>query len=84
MQVSQSFLMFVAEVSEIAPEDLEKLFYNGFDNLESLELCTLDDLTQLGLSDPQFILQRLQDTIQVYAEIGPGPEEGRETGDRGD
>jgi hypothetical protein len=51
--------MFIAEVSEIAPEDLEKLFYNGFDNPESLELCSQEELTQLGVSDPNFVLQRL-------------------------
>ncbi len=36
--------MYVAEVSQIHPDDLERLFYNGFDNLDSIELCTVQDL----------------------------------------
>lgn len=36
--------MYVAEVSEIPPDELEKLFYNGFDNPESIQLITLDEL----------------------------------------
>ena len=69
--VNQNFLMFIAEVSEIMPEDLEKLFYNGFDNPESLELCSPEDLQQLGVSDPAAIHQRLQDTLQAYREVQP-------------
>ena len=65
--------MFIAEVSELEPEDLEKLFYNGFDNLESLELCTVDDLKQLGLSDPEKCHQRLKDTITVYKQMPQQP-----------
>jgi hypothetical protein len=65
--------MFIAEVSEIMPEDLEKLFYNGFDNPESLDLCTEEELQQLGVSDPAAILQRLRDTMQAYQEVQPPP-----------
>ncbi len=43
-ELNRGFLMYVAEVSQISPEDLEKLFYNGFDNPESIELCTVEDL----------------------------------------
>jgi hypothetical protein len=43
-QLNRGFLMYLAEVSEILAEDLEKLFYNGFDNPESIELLTLEDL----------------------------------------
>lgn len=43
-QLNRGFLMYLAEVSEIPAEDLEKLFYNGFDNPESIELLTLEDL----------------------------------------
>lgn len=46
-ELNSGFLMYVAEVSQIPPDDLEKLFYNGFDNPESIELCTLEDLQQL-------------------------------------
>ena len=52
--------MYVAEVSQIHPDDLERLFYNGFDNLDSIELCTEQDLEQLGVSDPWLTLQRLK------------------------
>ena len=40
----QGFLMFVAENSGIVTEDLEKLFYNGFDNPESFSLIREEDL----------------------------------------
>lgn len=43
-QLNRGFLMYLAEVSEIPAEDLEKLFYNGFDNPESIELLTIEDL----------------------------------------
>ncbi len=39
-EINRGFLMFIAEVSQIHPDDLEKLFYNGFDNPDSVELCT--------------------------------------------
>ena len=39
-----NFLMFVAEFSDIGPEDLERLFYNGFDNPESMEMLEEADL----------------------------------------
>ena len=38
----QGFLMFVADNSGIKPDDLEKLFYNGFDNSESFLMVTPD------------------------------------------
>jgi hypothetical protein len=38
------FMMFVAEHSDIDPDDLERLFANGFDNPESLSLATLEEL----------------------------------------
>jgi len=38
--LDRGFLMYIAEVSQIHPDDLEKLFYNGFDNPDSIELCT--------------------------------------------
>jgi hypothetical protein len=63
--------MFIAEVSELDPEDLEKLFYNGFDNLESLELCSVEEMKAIGISDPEHVLQRLKDTITVYKEMPP-------------
>lgn len=45
--------MFVAENSGIRPDDLEKLFYNGFDNPESFSIVSADELGQLGVStDP--------------------------------
>ena len=52
--------MFIAEASEIHPDDLEKLFYNGFDNPDSIELCTEEDLGKLGVADPEMVLQRLK------------------------
>ena len=42
--VEQGFLMFVAENSGLRPDDLEKLFYNGFDNPESFSLVTAEEL----------------------------------------
>ena len=44
INVDQGFLMFVAENSGIVTEDLEKLFYNGFDNPESFSLIRQEDL----------------------------------------
>lgn len=49
--VEQGFLMFIAENSGIRPADLEKLFYNGFDNPESFQLITADELQALGVSE---------------------------------
>lgn len=68
-----NFLMFIAEVSEIGPDDLEKLFYNGFDNPESLELATAEDLAALGISNADDVCQRLKDTVQAYRSV-PQPE----------
>ena len=48
--------MYIAEVSEVHPDDLEKLFYNGFDNPDSMELCTEHDLAELGVSEPALTL----------------------------
>ena len=45
--VEQGFLMFVAEHSGLRPDDLEKLFYNGFDNPESFSMITEEDLRAL-------------------------------------
>jgi len=42
--VEHGFLMFVAENSGIRPDDLEKLFYNGFDNVESFMLLNAEQL----------------------------------------
>lgn len=58
--------MFVAEHSEIGPDDLEKLFYNGFDNPESMELITKDDLKELAVSDIQIVLDKLRNVLQIY------------------
>ena len=52
--------MFIAEYSEVHPDDLEKLFYNGFDNPDSIELCTEEELTKLGVSEPQMVLQKIK------------------------
>ena len=60
--------MFIAEVSEIHPDDLEKLFYNGFDNPDSVEMCTEEDLVKLGVSEPDKTLQRLKMTNKAYLE----------------
>ena len=60
--------MFIAEVSEIHPDDLEKLFYNGFDNPDSIEMCTKEDLVKLGVSEPDKTLQRLKMTNKAYLE----------------
>ena len=47
----QGFLMFVAENSGILTEDLERLFYNGFDNPESFGLIRGEDLKKLGVEE---------------------------------
>ena len=36
--------MFVAENSGIRPDDLEKLFYSGFDNPESFQMISAEEL----------------------------------------
>jgi hypothetical protein len=41
---ANGFMMFVAEHSDIDTDDLEKLFYNGFDNPESLSMLAIDTL----------------------------------------
>lgn len=43
--------MFVAENSGIRAEDLEKLFYNGFDNPESFNMLTVEELIALGVEE---------------------------------
>ena len=70
-QLNQGFLMYVAEVSQIPADDLEKLFYNGFDNPESIELCTIEDLQKLGVEDPEGTLTRLQMSAQYWKEEEP-------------
>jgi hypothetical protein len=60
--------MYIAEVSQIPPDDLEKLFYNGFDNPESIELCTVEDLNELGIQNAEETHQRLLVTVQYYKE----------------
>ena len=69
--------MFIAEASEIHPDDLEKLFYNGFDNPDSIELCTEEDLGKLGVADPEMVLQRLKLTTKAFLEqeLPPGDEQ---------
>jgi len=62
-EVNKGFLMYVAEVSELQPDDLEKLFYNGFDNPDSIELCTEENLEKLGIENPEEAMQRLHLTI---------------------
>ena len=66
--------MYVAEVSQIAPDDLEKLFYNGFDNPESIELAKKQDLEELGIENADDVLTRLQVTVQYYRESGTDQE----------
>jgi len=39
--------MFVAEQGGLETSDLEKLFYNGFDNPESFSLCSVNELEAL-------------------------------------
>ena len=43
--------MFVAENSGIVTEDLEKLFYNGFDDPESFSLIKEEDLDRLRMQE---------------------------------
>jgi hypothetical protein len=60
------FLMFVAEFSDIGPDDLEKLFYNGFDNAESMEMLAEQDLTELGIPDTQTVITKVKNVIEFY------------------
>jgi len=65
--VDQGFLMFVAENSGICPEDLEKLFYNGFDDPHSFELLTIDQLQALGVNeDVTALFDKIMATVEVY------------------
>ena len=65
--VEQGFLMFVAEHSGLRPDDLEKLFYNGFDNPESFSMITEEDLRALQTQeDPLDLFDKVQATMEVY------------------
>ena len=67
--VEQGFLMFVAENSMLRPDDLEKLFYNGFDNPESFQLITPEELEALGtLEEPTVLYDKIMATMEVYRE----------------
>ncbi len=67
MPVEQGFLMFIAENSGIRPEDLEKLFYNGFDNPESFSMIQEEELRSLGVSEePADLLDKMEATMHVY------------------
>ena len=67
MPNEQGFLMFVAENSGIRPDDLEKLFYNGFDNPESFSMVTADELQALGTEeDPIDLSDKIAATMEVY------------------
>jgi len=61
--------MFVAEHSDIDSEDLEKMFYNGFDNPESLSMLNIDTLAEIGVSNPTTILAKIEATLEVYGEL---------------
>ena len=59
--------MFVAENSGIRPEDLEKLFYNGFDNPESFQLISAEELRELSVGeDPMDLSDKIKATMEVY------------------
>jgi hypothetical protein len=62
-------MMFVAEHSDIDSEDLEKMFYNGFDNPESLSMLNIDTLAEIGVSNPTTILAKIEATLEVYGEL---------------
>jgi len=70
-QVNSNFLMFVAEYSDIGPEDLEKLFYNGFDNAESMEMIEEKDLEELGIQDSQTVISKLRNVLELYNQNPP-------------
>ena len=61
--------MFVAEHSDIDTDDLEKMFYNGFDNPESLSMLTIETLAEIGLSNPTTVLAKIEATLEVYSEL---------------
>lgn len=63
--------MFVAEFSNIEPDDLEKLFYNGFDNAESLEMITDSDLMELGIPDTQTVVDKIKTIMELYKQNPP-------------
>lgn len=59
--------MFVAENSGIRAEDLEKLFYNGFDNPESFSMLSEEELIALGVEEePIDLLNKVLATMEVY------------------
>jgi len=62
-------MMFVAEHSDIDADDLEKMFYNGFDNPESLSMLTIETLAEIGLSNPTTVLAKIEATLEVYSEL---------------
>jgi hypothetical protein len=62
-------MMFVAEHSDIDTDDLEKMFYNGFDNPESLSMLTIETLAEIGLSNPTTVLAKIEATLEVYSEL---------------
>ena len=65
--VEHGFLMFVAENSGIVADDLEKLFYNGFDNVDSFELLTIEQLGSLGVQEePRNLFDKIMATAEVY------------------
>jgi len=66
-----NFLMFVAEFSDIGPEDLEKLFYNGFDNAESMEMLEEQDLDELGIPDTQTVIAKVRNVIELFKQNHP-------------
>ena len=60
VQEPPQLLMFLAEQSQITPNDLEKLLYSGFDNEESLAMLDEDTLIQLQTEeDPMIIIQKV-------------------------
>ena len=61
--------MFVAENSGLATEDLERLFYSGFDNPESFSLVREEDLNQLGMQEGvSLVFDKIQATMEVWRE----------------
>ena len=65
--LEHGFLMFVAENSGIFPEDLEQLFYNGFDNPESFLMVTEEQLRSIGVQeDALLLMDKIMATVEVY------------------
>ena len=62
-------MMFVAEHSDIDTDDVEKMFYNGFDTPESLSMLTIETLAEIGLSNPTTVLAKIEATLEVYSEL---------------